>query len=198
MPQSIDEPQGNPEDSPRPMSRTARRALFAALLVVAIFVAVVCRSWWVQAAGEAKLARLLSGDAAVRLVRVETDLQGRRLLCDDPEVLGPLADAMRAASYKGQNAGTGLYYHVTLAFEGGERMTTVMYARSDGISISLPALAVEHGFPTHDVQLSDPLPSKLKTFIDFLDGNAMQGEILEMEAGKPPRQTHDPSLTAGW
>ena len=94
--------------------------------------------------------------------------------------------------------GAGVVYDASFYFEGGGRFVSDIYMILGGFSLSMPADAAEPTFPTHDVNLFDPMPDKVKSLFKFLDEpwQNVAGSVWIAEQGKQPRIEHNANLVA--
>lgn len=80
--------------------------------------------------GEWKTIALLSGDANVRLIRLQVDYQQRRLVCSDPIVLRYLEERFR--KYDPNRRELGTTYQMSLSYEGGGTRSFATYWGDSG------------------------------------------------------------------
>jgi hypothetical protein len=153
--------------SPRKIFLTGLFLFLAAAAGVSI--STVLRQRQHDAAGERTMTRLLAGDATIQLAGLDIEGQERSVHCTDRSVLAYVAESIRTHSRREHPRGLG--YTAMFTFTNGSSFKTHMLRTLRGISLSMPADAVEETFPTHEVTLSEPVPPAVKSLLAFLDAS---------------------------
>jgi hypothetical protein len=144
--------------------------------------------------GEEKTRALLSGDANVRLQRIQIDYHQQRVICTDPEVLRYLEERFRRHEPEPDFLGT--TYQLSLTYDGGGTQAFASYWTDTG-DFNLFLGEPGEGGKGHGIRLTHPRPRGVEELITFLvkSHRDVAGSVLILEAGGT-RMERDESLVA--